>query len=345
MRIRATLDSDPPLLLTIPARESEGVLDNDTPSAPAWGLPGLLLNTEHTLTIRGQDPGENVLVDAFMNTAACNSAPCDRRRRQGKGEDEGSPSPVAAASSLPLPPASNPPPSSSTTSPASSTTLSSSSIEASSSSTPPPSPPSDLASPTSPASAPSPTTPTSQAAARHLDTVRLALGTALGLLVVAILAILAWYCYRRRRQASLLNRKRQRYDYDAEKPAPPYVASVSPSARVTLVTSTSTATSSSAPTPPVRAPSMRERSDRFSDTHTPAGTPLTRTPATPVSMLTSLSSSSMGLTQLPSLLPAKAPAPAPHLAASSLNGTSIQDDGDDPAAGFDGPPPEYESPQ
>lgn len=63
MRITATLDSDPPISLTIPA-QSDG-LQSETDvssSAPVWGILGLH-NAEHTLTIGGQD---SVYVDAFM---------------------------------------------------------------------------------------------------------------------------------------------------------------------------------------------------------------------------------------------------------------------------------------
>jgi hypothetical protein len=64
MAITATLDSDAPIFLTLPARSEEVPLRPEThASAPVWGLSGLP-NAEHTLTISSH--GGGVYVDAFM---------------------------------------------------------------------------------------------------------------------------------------------------------------------------------------------------------------------------------------------------------------------------------------
>ncbi|KAJ7117879.1 hypothetical protein C8R43DRAFT_960544 [Mycena crocata] len=128
-------------------------------------------------------------------------------------------------------------------------------------------------------------------------TIAITLGTVLGVLVLAIISFFAW---RRRR--------RPHPNTEEKTPSPPYTAS-----------------SSSGVT---RPPSMRERSDRFSNTHTPAGTPLTRTPA---SILTSLSANNMHLAHLPPLTSEKGHSPS--------NGTISDDESN---AQFEAPPPRYD---
>jgi len=135
-------------------------------------------------------------------------------------------------------------------------------------------------------------------------------GTVLGVLVVAVVSFLVWRQYRLRTPTPKA--------LEEDKTSPPYTASY---------------ISSDPIYEPTRAPSMRERPDRFSDTHTPAGTPLTGTPA---SCLTSLSLNSMRLAQLSG---AEKHTNAP----SSLIGTSIRDD--ESEAPFGVPPPEYEMPR
>ncbi|KAJ7152932.1 hypothetical protein C8R46DRAFT_1228490 [Mycena filopes] len=145
----------------------------------------------------------------------------------------------------------------------------------------------------SPASSTAPTPIRSASSHSHTD-VGIALGAVFGVLV---LAGVAWFAYRRHR--------RRRPDAYVETPSPPYTP------------------------PPARPPSMRERRDHVSDTHTAAGTPLTRS-----SFLTSLSSNSMGLAHL-SALPHEKRAPAP----SSLGTASILETD----CSADAPPPEYET--
>jgi hypothetical protein len=62
MTLTATLDSNPPVFLTLPV-QSSFYPDADS-SAPVWGLSGLP-NTEHSLTISRHD-GVSVYVDGFM---------------------------------------------------------------------------------------------------------------------------------------------------------------------------------------------------------------------------------------------------------------------------------------
>ncbi|KAJ7854315.1 hypothetical protein B0H14DRAFT_3449723 [Mycena olivaceomarginata] len=287
MTLTATLDSNPPVFLTLPV-QSSFYPDADS-SAPVWGLSGLP-NTEHSLTISRHD-GVSVYVDGFMYTARCDSSLCRRRKGGTEPEsptdtDEG-PAETGAdteADSIPVPNSSSSVGSSSSvsssssvgsssnvgssTSVGSSTGASASSSTAASSavsSTPPAIPPAS-------SSALPPTPAISQLAASHSDhTLGIILGTVLGVLSLAM-AILAFFFYRRYRR----RRPSPSTEADAENSPPPYAVSY---------------ISSSEPT---RPPSMRERSDRFSDMHTPAGTPLTRSPV--MSFLTSLSSKSMRMT-------------------------------------------------
>ncbi|KAJ7471971.1 hypothetical protein FB451DRAFT_311995 [Mycena latifolia] len=308
MTITAALDSNLPITLTIPAR-SEGDtddLDVGASSAPVWGVSGLQ-NTEHTLTIGREEPG-GVYVDAFMYTALCDTQPCDRRRRKGVGEPDSSAEDDSGTT---------PAPSSSSAHPSSSAPPSSSVPPASSVSPSSSVPPSSSVSPSSAStSSLPPTTVISQAALPHKDTVGIALGTILGVLVVAIVLFFAWRRYRRRKPTPDALEEKQ--------PSPPYSASY-----------VSSATSAEI----MRPPSMRERADRFSYAHTPAGTPLTGTPA---SCLTSLSSNSMRLAHLSALPGASEKSTSAH-SPSSVNGTSIEDG--ESEARFEAPPPEYETSQ
>ncbi|KAJ7027490.1 hypothetical protein C8F04DRAFT_1399440 [Mycena alexandri] len=150
-------------------------------------------------------------------------------------------------------------------------------------------------------------TPAFHSTSSHTD-VGIALGVVFGVLALTGLAFLAFRRHRRRRSDA----------YEEEKASSPHT----PTYYVPAPEMANT-----------RPPSMRERRDRFSTTHTPAGTPLTRSTA-PASFLTSLSSNSMGLAYLSSFSHEKS-APA-----SSSHGTaSIQD------VDMDAPPPDYETPQ
>ncbi|KAJ7301848.1 hypothetical protein DFH08DRAFT_945907 [Mycena albidolilacea] len=263
MTLTATLDSNPPVFLTLPVQSS--FYPGTDSSAPVWGLSGLP-NTEHSLTISRHD-GVSVYVDGFMYTARCDSSLCRRRKGGTEPEsptdtDEG-PAETGAdteADSIPVPNSSSSVGSSTSTS-ASSSTASSSAV----SSTPPAIPPVS-------SSAPPPTPTISQLAASRSDhTLGIILGTVLGVLSLAM-AILAFFFYRRYRR----RRPSPSAEAYAENLPPPYAVSYVSSSEAT------------------RPPSMRERSDRFSDMHTPAGTPLTRSPV--ISFLTSLSSKSMRVT-------------------------------------------------
>ncbi|KAJ6558208.1 hypothetical protein B0H19DRAFT_1261742 [Mycena capillaripes] len=309
MTITATLDSDAPIFLTIPARSGESSVSRPEVdgSRPVWGLSGLQ-NTEHTLTISRQ--GGGVYVDAFMYTALCDTTLC--RRRQGKPEspiedDEPLPESSTTGSSTTGVSSTSGGFSSSSASPISSSSSPVSSPPASSppSSSPPVSSPPVSSVSTSPLL---PTTVDSRIARPHMDTVEIALGVLLGVLVVsAALAFFIFRRYRRRRPISPTYK---------EKPSPPYTAS-------SILSSE-----------PTRPPSMRERSNRFSDTHTPAGTPLTRTIGS-ASFLTSFSSNSMGLVSLSGPSHEK----GTHLPSSMA--TSIRDDVSE--APMDVPPPQYET--
>ncbi|KAJ7086403.1 hypothetical protein B0H15DRAFT_844471 [Mycena belliarum] len=298
MTITATLDSGPPTTLAIPARTAGSQSDAGASSAPVWGISGLP-NTQHTLTIGRQEPG-GVYVDAFMYTALCESEPCDRRRRKGVGEDDAgevadapppSSSSVIASATHSQSPTSSPPPILSPSSSSGANTATSS-------------PPSLSPSPSASASGIPPTTAISQSDLRR-DTIGIVLGIILGIIAVAVALFFAWRRYRRQKPVP------GAFD---EKSAPPYIASSISSAPISE---------------PTRPPSMRERTDRFSDTHTPAGTPLTGTPA---SCLTSLSVNSMRLAHLPG--------PSEKYSPASVNGTSIQDD--ESVTRFEIPPPEYD---
>ncbi|KAJ7773565.1 hypothetical protein DFH07DRAFT_952612 [Mycena maculata] len=294
MNISAILDSNPATLLTISEGDSVAGIDASSSSEPAWGLSGLP-NTEHTLTLARQDPGDSFYLDAFMYTALCNAEPCDRRRR--KGDSEGSDSdttPNTASSAVSSAGFISPTPTSS--SPLSTSPIASLPTSISpTSSTPAPSSPITSAESTLP-----PTITPSQSASPHFDTVRVALGTVLGVLLLVLISLFVWRYRRRRRNPIRHNNE--------DKPARP-----DPASHISLAEST-------------RPPSMRERSDRFSDTHTPAGTPLTRTPA---SVLTALSS----MAHLAYLKPDKVSQSSP-----SVNVSSLQED-----ERFEVPPPEYKT--
>ncbi|KAJ6516793.1 hypothetical protein C8R47DRAFT_1088368 [Mycena vitilis] len=302
MSITATLDSNSPTFVTVPAGSGESSTDTGV-SAPVWGVSGLP-NAEHTLTIRRT--GGPVYVDAFMYTTLCDTPLCPRRRGGTEPSDDDSdsgtpPSPGALSSTPSTSVASS---SAAISSVAGSSTAVSSAPASSSASV-------SSTSPVPVSSAPTtsllPTT-TSRFASSHIDTVKIALGVLLGVLFLfLILAFLTFRRYRRRNDAQ--SRK--------EIPAPPYTASSESESELT------------------RPPSMRERNDRFSDTHTPAGTPLTRSPGG-ASFLTSLSSNSMGLKQLPLFEGVHEKGAHPP---SSL-GTSIQDN---ISEALDVPPPEYET--
>ncbi|KAF7361454.1 hypothetical protein MSAN_01178500 [Mycena sanguinolenta] len=86
MTLSATLDSNPPVFLTLPVRSDETLHSDTKSSSPVWGLSGLP-NTEHTLTIGRPDDG-SLYVDAFMYTALQDDTTLSRRRR-GESEPEG----------------------------------------------------------------------------------------------------------------------------------------------------------------------------------------------------------------------------------------------------------------
>ncbi|KAJ7666903.1 hypothetical protein DFH06DRAFT_1322881 [Mycena polygramma] len=307
MSIAATLDSNSPAFLTVPAGSGESSADTSV-SAPVWGVSGLP-NTEHTLTI--SRPRGPVYVDAFMYTTLCDTPLCPRRRGGTEPSDDNSDSGTPPSPGAPFSASS---PSASSSSVAGSSAVVSSASASSSASAVPYTSAVSSTSPVPVSSAPTtsllPTTP-SRIASTHVDTVKIALGVLLGVLFVSlVLAFLIFRRYRRRRLNDAQSHK--------ETPAPPYTASSESECELT------------------RPPSMRERTDRFSDTHTPAGTPLTRSPGG-ASFLTSLSSNSMGLKQLPLSEGVHEKGAHPP---SSL-GTSIQDSISE--APLDVPPPEYET--
>ncbi|KAK7028361.1 hypothetical protein R3P38DRAFT_2935581 [Favolaschia claudopus] len=218
-------------------------------------------------------------LSTFMYTSLCDSSVC--RRRKGGTEPEES---DEGDEDPPPPPASSNSAGSSSASakaPSSSSSVPSSIVSASSQ------PPPSSSNSADPLSAPLPTDAIVQVAP-HRDTVGIIVGAVLGSLglVCAALALLLYHRFRRRTVVA---------GY-VEQPSPPYTASVEEG----------------------RPPSMRERSDRFSDTHTPAGTPLTRSPGR--SLLTSLSSHSMGLAHLKTLSTTqeKSPESVTHDDANSL---------------------------
>ncbi|KAJ7640396.1 hypothetical protein DFH06DRAFT_1215877 [Mycena polygramma] len=306
MSVTATLDSNSPTFLTIPAGSGESSADTGV-SAPVWGVSGLP-NTEHTLTI--SRPGGPVYVDAFMYTTLCDTPLCPRRRGGTEPSDDnfettpipGAPSGAASSSAAS--------PSVAGSSSAVSSASAFSSASAPSSSTSAVSSTSSVPVSSAPTTSLLPTTP-SRIASSHVDTVKIALGVLLGVLFVSlVLAFLIFRRYRRRRLNDAQSHK--------ETPAPPYTASSESESEL------------------IRPPSMRERNDRFSDTHTPAGTPLTRSPGG-ASFLTSLSSNSMGLKQLPLSEGVHEKGAHPP---SSL-GTSMQDNISE--VPLDVPPPEYET--
>ncbi|KAJ7235097.1 hypothetical protein B0H12DRAFT_151483 [Mycena haematopus] len=304
MTLSATLDSNPSVFLTLPIQSDETSVQPDTQSSsPVWGLSGLP-NREHTLTI--SRPGDGGLYfDAFMYTAVLCDTPLCRRRRGGTEPED------PTEDSVPIPgsstPGSSSSPPGSSSSAASFTSIPSASALPSSSSSASLQTTAASSSTSAPLQTALQTTVASQIASSHKGAVGIILGVVLGVLGMAI--ALSCFFYRRFR------RRTRRTGAYKENPAPPYTVSNVSTSELT------------------RPPSMRERSDRFSFTHTPAGTPLTRSPGT--SFMTLLSSNSMRWAHL-----------------SSSSGTAPQKGGlpetsnhgdDDSDAPLEIPPPRYET--
>ncbi|KAJ6510630.1 hypothetical protein C8R45DRAFT_1088788 [Mycena sanguinolenta] len=310
MKLSATLDSNPPIFLTLPV-QSDGTLHSDAEySSPVWGLSGLA-DTDHTLTIGRPDDG-SLYVDAFMYTARQGDTPLRRRRR---GETE--PGHTSGDDNIPVAGSSAPGSSSSSTGsstssvPSLSAILSSSSAILSSSSAIPS--PSTIPSSSPSTSAPPQTTVISQIASSRDDTVVIILGVVLALFGIAMATVSCFFYHRFRRRTRAPDPEAYRRK---PSPSPNTVSYVS--TEVTI---------------PPRPPSMRERSDLFSYTHTRAGTPLTRSPVT--TFATWLPPNSMRLAHS-------------HLYSSSGGGTSLRalpetSHGGDSEAPLEIPPPGYET--